>query len=164
MSIIILVADSSQAHFYKIPSVLVLQEYAGPNRPNMEHQHPELEPFRSYYHPESKEHDSEIGSDRFGNYRSGDSSSSGSTYLEENTPQDHEKQVFAKQVADILEERVISGDFKQIVLAGPPEFLGELKKDMSTNVQNIVLQEINKDFTYDWNHPRVLAKHLASFF
>ena len=110
MSIWILVADSYQAHLYSVPSVIALSNYGEANSLDNESQHPELEPFESFIHVESKEMDSEIASDKFGNNRhSGDNSSSGGSFIEETDPKDHEKSVFVKQLSEYLDNKKIDG-------------------------------------------------------
>jgi protein required for attachment to host cells len=165
MSIWILVADSYQAHLYSVPSVIALSNYGEANSLDGEHNHPELEPFESFIHVESKEMDSEIASDKFGNNRhSGDNSSSGGSFIDENSPKDHEKQVFAKQVSDFLNNKKIDDKYNDLIIAAPSKFIGILKDDLSADVLRCIIKEIDKDYTNDINQPRVLANNLSQHF
>ena len=165
MSIWILVADSYQAHLYSVPSVIALSNYGEANSLDGEHKHPELEPFESFIHVESKDMDSEISSDKFGNNRhAGNNSSSGGSFIDENSPKEHEKQVFAKQVAEFLNSKKIDGQYNDLIIAVPSKFMGILKDSLSADSLRCIIKEIDKNYTNDINQPRVLASNLSQYF
>jgi len=71
-------------------------------------------------------------------------------------PHTYEKQVFAKEVADFLENNRDNVD--RIILAADPNTLGELRHDMSDQVKEKISDELDKDLT---NLPeKDLPKHL----
>ena len=167
MSLWILVADSFQAHLYKVPSVLALSNYSEANSLSADKSslHPEFEPFESFIHVESAEMDSEIASDKFGNrkQKKENNMGAGDSFSEKTSPKDHEKIVFAKQVAEFLDAKKIANEFDQLVIAAPARFVGLLNNNLSDQTSRCILKEIDKDYTHDVAQPRVLAKHLSQF-
>ncbi|WP_316014056.1 host attachment family protein [Roseobacter sp. HKCCA0434] len=61
-----------------------------------------------------------------------------------------EKERFAKDLADILYKAAHAGKFDKLVLAADPSTLGELRKEYHKEVQDRLVEEIDKDLT---NHP-----------
>lgn len=60
-------------------------------------------------------------------------------------PHEHEKHVFAGEVADWLEERI--GEYEQLILIAAPRVLGDLRRDLSDRVMAKVSAELDKDLT-----------------
>ena len=166
MSLWILVADSFQAHLYKVPSVNALSSYSEANALSADESslHPEFEPFESFIHTESAEMDSDISSDKFGHHKQANNMGAGDSFSEKTSPKDHEKIVFAKQVAKFLDSKKVANEFEQLIIAAPAKFIGLLNSNLSSQTSNCILKEIDKDYTHDVTKPRVLAKHLSQFF
>jgi protein required for attachment to host cells len=70
-----------------------------------------------------------------------------SGYQPNQTPEEHQTELFAKDVAGFLQQGKQEGRFEQIVLVASPEFLGVLRKQLDPNVASAVSLEINKDYT-----------------
>ena len=61
--------------------------------------------------------------------------------------QQHEMQVFARQVADFLNRSVASGQFAHIVLIGAPRFLGYLRAGLNDPAKRAVVLEAAKNLS-----------------
>ena len=57
----------------------------------------------------------------------------------------HERQVFAKKLGDYLHKELSENRFEQLALIAPPQFLGELRKNISDSLKNCVVVELSKD-------------------
>jgi protein required for attachment to host cells len=58
-----------------------------------------------------------------------------------------EKHRFAKEIAARLDKLALSGGVDRIVLAAPPQVLGDLRKELHKKTAEKVVAEINKDLT-----------------
>lgn len=54
---------------------------------------------------------------------------------------------FMKDVSSLLEKLYIEHIFDKLVLMAAPRALGDLRKSLSKEVQNVIVAEINKDLT-----------------
>lgn len=132
----ILVADGAKAKAY---------HYHGPNTP--------LEKIESFSHINKLSQD--LVSTKRG--RMPDPGKGQRSAMERPTdPHEHEKYVFAKELCDWLEEKVL--DFDRLILAASPNVLGDMRQILSGNVKAKISDELNKDLT---NVPEPdLPKHL----
>ena len=58
------------------------------------------------------------------------------------------KSAFAAELAKKLEDALVRGACKRIVLVAPPRILGELREHLSPRGREAVAGEINKDLTH----------------
>ena len=65
----------------------------------------------------------------------------------DSAPKDHEKEVFARELARRLEEGRTGNHFDQLVLVAPPAFLGLLRENLSAPLAKCVTQSVAKDLT-----------------
>jgi protein required for attachment to host cells len=70
-----------------------------------------------------------------------------SGYQPNQTPAEHQTELFARNIADFLLQGHQEGRFQQIVLVVSPEFLGVLRKLLDPRLASVVSLEINKDYT-----------------
>lgn len=70
-----------------------------------------------------------------------------SGYQPNQTPAEHNTEVFAHRVCRFLLQGYQDGHFKQLVLIASPEFLGVLRSTLDQRLVDIVTCEINKDYT-----------------
>jgi protein required for attachment to host cells len=70
-----------------------------------------------------------------------------SGYEPNQSPAEHQTEIFARNVADYLLHAHQEGRFNRLVLAASPEFLGMLRKQLDPKVLSTVALEINKDYT-----------------
>ena len=70
-----------------------------------------------------------------------------SGYQPNQSPVEHQTEIFARSVADYLLKAHQEGRFARLILAASPEFLGVLRKALDPKVLSAVKLEINKDYT-----------------
>jgi protein required for attachment to host cells len=70
-----------------------------------------------------------------------------SGYEPEQSPAEHQTELFARRVADTLLKAHYAGCYNKLCLVASPEFLGVLRKVMDSNLQSLIVSEINKDYT-----------------
>lgn len=75
-------------------------------------------------------------------------------------PRRDAKRVFAHDVAAFLERHAAKGSYDRLIIAAPPQSLGDLREALSPSVRKVVSAELNKDLT----HVPIgdLANHLGS--
>jgi protein required for attachment to host cells len=123
----VLVADSARARLF------TTQTPKGP-----------LQEFEDLVHPESRMHPGEINTDRPG--RAFDRMGQGRHAVGSVTsPKEHEAEEFARLIADRLEAGRNAGQFEQLVLVAPPDFLGLLRKAISHPAAKLISREISKN-------------------
>jgi protein required for attachment to host cells len=71
----------------------------------------------------------------------------GSGYEPNQTPDEHQTELFARDVASFLQQGHQEGRFSNLSLVVSPEFLGLLRKLLDPKVASAVKLEINKDYT-----------------
>ena len=65
----------------------------------------------------------------------------------ESSPQETDEATFAKQLAQELNRRALSGDFAALVLIADPQTLGQIRPALHKEVQDRLVAEIGKTFT-----------------
>jgi protein required for attachment to host cells len=60
---------------------------------------------------------------------------------------EHEVEAFAKRIGDYLEKARTSHRYDRLHLIAPPKFLGQLRKELGKEVENLVDQELPKDLS-----------------
>jgi len=63
---------------------------------------------------------------------------------------EHEKEIFAREIAERINRAAESGEMKEIVIIAPPRVLGEIRKELSQKAASKVRGEIDRDLTH---HP-----------
>lgn len=103
-----------------------------------------LEEIAVFSHPESRLKNQDLDSDRGG--RSFDSRGKGRHAMEQHTDS-HTREAleFAAEVVRHLETGRERGAFERLAIVAPPEFLGELRKEMRRPLRDLVEIEIAKD-------------------
>lgn len=97
---------------------------------------------------------SETESDRIGQHAASNSKHSvgaptqPSGYQPNQTPAEHQSELFARNVAQYLSDGHQEGKFNQLVITASPEFLGVLRPLLGAELTKIVINEINKDYTH----------------
>lgn len=88
----------------------------------------------------------EIASDKPG--RTYDSGGAGRHAKEEPTdPHRHQQDVFAAELAELLDKKRKAGTFDALMVVAPPRMLGDLRSHMSAELARMVTSEMNKDLT-----------------
>ena len=127
MSSWILVADSAHARLF-----------------NAETAKSTLNEIESMIHPEARQHEQKLTSDLPGRQ------AGGATYSHHSVggktePKEYEAVEFARDICRYLEAAYNAQKFSQLIVIAAPTFLGNLRKEMSSNVAKLVTLEIDKD-------------------
>lgn len=72
----------------------------------------------------------------------------GSGYEPQTTPEQHNAEIFAKEVSGFLLQAKNAGKFQNLALIASPKFLGQLRVALDPQLKNLVSMEINKDYTH----------------
>lgn len=64
---------------------------------------------------------------------------------QEHDPADHEREVFARQLAERIEHARTAGELNGLVLVAPPAFLGRLRLAISPEAAKLVRGSVDKD-------------------
>ena len=112
-----------------------------------------LEEINAMVSPSAREREGEIETDQLGQRSAAKSkhnvgmATTSSDYQPNQTPAQHEAELFARDVAHFLKQAQNQGRFKNLCLVASPEFLGVLRKQLDGNLEKAVSVEINKDLT-----------------
>ena len=102
--------------------------------------------LRELEHPESRMRPSELLSDKPGRVKQ---STGSRAALEPPTPRKKvEAERFARELAQVLDEGVVSGACERLVLVTPPAFLGILRDKLPPRVAERVSDVIEKDYLH----------------
>lgn len=103
-----------------------------------------LSELEDFSHPESRAKDQEIVSDKPG--RGFDGMIEGRHGFEKQSDaKHHEAVVFAKRLAERIEQARARGEFEVIVLIAAPEFLGILRQQLGAQTTRLVAKTIDKN-------------------
>lgn len=100
----------------------------------------ELTLISEHAHADSLKTDSELQSDRQGQFGSG-------TFEKETDPKRHEEDVFALELARVLTQAHNKNKFHDLIIIAPPTFMGLINKHLSHETQKKVSIRIEKDYT-----------------
>ena len=102
--------------------------------------------LRELQHPESRRRPSELLSDKPGRVKQ---STGSRAAMEPHTPRKKvEAERFAREIAQALDESVVSGACERLVLVAPPAFLGVLRDKLPPRVAARVTDVIEKDYLH----------------
>lgn len=111
-------------------------------------------------------HTSDTESDRLGQHAASKSAHSvgaptqPSGYQPHQTPAEHNAELFARDVSRFLLHGYQDGHFQRLALIASPEFLGVLRAVLDKRLLDVVINEINKDYTRC--SPRELSDHIKA--
>lgn len=116
---------------------------------------PNLKTIEVHTHEDPKS--SELGTDAPG--RTWPSVGSGRSAMEAADPHDQAEQAFLRDIAGRLDQAVVSGRAKALVMVAPPRALGVLRNAYSEHLRAAISAELDKDYVklpvYE------IEKHLA---
>ncbi len=139
----LLVANSSLARIFKLVKRHELQE------------------LKTFEHPESRLHNLDLVSDKPG--RDFESAGIGRHALEPKImPKRQEFAVFAKHLADYLDEARNRGEFDTLYIAASPSLLGLLRQALDPHTAKLIKGEVDKDMTQ--MKPQEIPGHLPFLF
>ncbi|TPW32724.1 host attachment family protein [Pararhizobium mangrovi] len=106
--------------------------------------HPNLRVFRDLEQDNPPDRDQ--GTDKPG--RSPNTGPSHSSAVQETDWHRLEKERFAKGIAERLYKQAHKGKFSSLVLTAPPQVLGDLRKELHSEVSDRIVAEVAKDLTH----------------
>ena len=124
----ILVANASLAKLYA---------NLGPNKG--------LTLVKDLIHPESRQKNGELVSDRSG--AMGAAGSGGGSMQPQTLPKQHEAKVFAQEIAQALYHGRTTNAFKRAILVAPPAFMGLLNAVIDGPTAQLITDRFEKDYT-----------------
>jgi protein required for attachment to host cells len=69
-------------------------------------------------------------------------------YQPAQTPEQHEAEKFARDIAKYLLDAHRDGRYQQLVISASPHFLGELRSLLDPQIKPLIKLEVNKDYTH----------------
>jgi len=139
----IVVADSSRARIFTVDTA-----------------HSPLNEIETFVHPEGRMHEQDMVSDLPGK-DAGKGGAGDHAFQEKIEPKEHEMIAFAKRIADYLESARKANQLKKLVIIAAPEFLGELRKHLSTETSEKIIYELDKNIAHHTEED--IRKHLSQF-
>lgn len=105
-----------------------------------------LDELETLAHPEGRLHEQDISSDLPGKDK-GSGGGGGHAYQDETTPKEQEAINFAKRVSAHINDAFNANKFHRLVIVAAPAFLGELRNQLSDQVNKLVCFDLNKNIT-----------------
>ena len=136
----LIVADNSKARIFKV------ETRTGP-----------IEEIESIEHAEARLHEQKMTSDLPGR-GNGKDGAGGHAYQDEVSPKEQENLNFAREVAGEIEAARKSNKFKQFMLVAAPSFLGNVRKQLSSQTQRLACFELAKNLSQ--LDPKEIRAHL----
>lgn len=127
----LLIADASKAKIYSIHKARMFLEQTNPKN---------LKLIGQYSHQESRMKSAELVTDRMGEFGSG-------TFVEATLPKTHEAEKFALELINHISAGRRDNHFRDLIIVAPPTFMGILHKHMPHEIQKLISQKIEKDYT-----------------
>ena len=106
--------------------------------------HKGLQLVKELIHPESRQKNSELVSDRAG-ARSG--GGGGGSMQPQTLPKQHEAKVFAQEIAQELYHGRTVNAFKRAIIVAPPAFMGMLNTVIDGPTAQLISERFEKDYT-----------------
>lgn len=126
----LLVADGSKAKVYAMHKAKLF---------NDPHEH-NLKLVNEYEHADTRKKNSELKSDRMGEF-------GGGNFAETTSPKVHEAEQFAHELLHHLDCARKENTFRDLIIIAPPTFMGMLHKHMPHETEKLVCKKIEKDYT-----------------
>ena len=126
--IMIIVADSSRARVFTTDS---------PSSP--------LHEIETFAHLEGRIHEQELDSDLPG--KNSGRGAGGHAYQDETGPKHQEVIAFAKRTTDYLDDARKANKLGKLLIVAAPAFLGELRKHISEETNDLVIFELAKNLS-----------------
>ena len=110
-------------------------------------------------HEASRKHEQELTSDLPG--RTFDSMGDARHAMSQSVdPKDHEAELFAHELITEMDRGRVSNAFKHLSLVAPPEFLGLLRKECNSTLEQLVSDTVDKNLVFE--DAETVRDHLPS--
>ena len=137
----IMAADSSRGRLFEIIE---------PDR--------QLREIEDFANPQGRANNRELVSDADGRFSARHVGPGGDSSGQRVTPVEHETELFSKTLARYLDKARSQRRYSKLYLIAPPEFLGLMRQNLSTEVRKVTADEINKDLS--WFDTRDIALYI----
>lgn len=107
--------------------------------------HKGLTLVKEMIHPESRQKNSDLVTDRAGSM-AGVGNGSGSK-IPQTTPKEHEAKVFAQEIAQELYRGRAKNAFARAIVCAPPAFMGMLNGVLDSPTAQLITDRFEKDYT-----------------
>ena len=144
----IVIANGSEAKIYQTQRVKLLD--GSENGDN-------LQLITAMEHPASREKPMDLVADRAGTFES----SKHDTFVEQADAKKIERENFAREIVDFLENSRTANKYDDLILIAPAAFRGIIYSIANEQLKNQVSVEVDKDYTKD--NPRELVAHLQDY-
>ena len=144
MTMMIVVADSARARIFTADSA-----------------RSPLNEIETMAHPEGRIHEQDMVSGMPGK-GAGKGGGGDHAFQEKIEPKEQEMIVFAKRVADYLDDARKSNKLNKLILVAAPAFLGKLRTHLSSETSEKIVFELDKNIAHD--SVEDIRKHLSNIF
>jgi protein required for attachment to host cells len=121
-----------------------------------------LEDIEAFSHSQSRQHNQDLVTDRPGRNQASGRGDGRHAMGAPTDPAAHERELFARQLAERLQRAHLQGSFQHLVLVAEPGFLGELRAALDDGVANAVSHAVGKNIVKVEDHA-TLRSHLPDF-
>ena len=118
-----------------------------------------LEKVAAFDHPDSRRKTSDLVSDRPGHMQS--AGNGHGSHQQATDPKRHEHEIFAREIAQHIEQGRTGNQYQRLIVAAEPHFRGLLNNTFSTQVHSLISESLDKDYTKVTQ--KQLAVHLEKF-
>jgi len=140
----LLVANASKARLYSLCKARLLQSANSKD----------LTLEQECKHDESRKKGMDLITDKLGSHGHG-------TFVEATDPKHHEAERFAIELNEKLDVARKEHQYRELIIAAPPAFLGILKKHMPHDINKLIFKTIEKDYTF--HDERALVSALENY-
>lgn len=144
MTMMIVVADSARARIFTADTA-----------------RSPLNEIETMAHPEGRMHEQDLVSDMPGK-DAGKGGGGDHAFQEKVEPKEQEMIVFAKRVADYLDDARKANKLSKLIIAAAPAFLGELRTHLSSETSKKIIFELDKNIAHD--SAEDIRQHLSKVF
>ena len=107
-----------------------------------------LRELEDMVNPAGRLHDAELRTDNIGRYYGKGERMQGHSASPRTEPGEHETELFAKSVANHIDQARVERRFEELRLIAAPKFLGLLRQNLSKNARDLVFEELDKDVSW----------------
>ena len=105
-------------------------------------------------HPESRLRDQDLVSDKQGRFGN-------ATFSEPTDPKKHQEDIFAAEIAKILQQGHYEKKYAELIFVAPVPFMGMVDNHLTKDILNLICLRVEKDFTL--NTQEEIVKHLQIY-
>ncbi|GAC1592394.1 MAG: host attachment family protein [Polyangiales bacterium] len=104
--------------------------------------------LHEFAHPQSRAKVNQLVSDHSGNRSAEGASVHHNAMAPSTNPREVEKEHFAHEMVEHLDQALRANQFDRLVLVAPPQLLGTLRSELKQQLQNHLLATVDKDYVH----------------